>query len=1571
MDGATSQEEGKLGADASEEDEPEPMLGLNSLAVALPPENLDEPAEDLAESALLDHRAASLDALGADLPSDPVSRDVSAHESAIRADADAALKAAAELAKPAAEAAKAAAEETLAAEAGRGNASTEAMPPALESPKEERVPTPPPPDKPPEMLGSYEDIPAQALRTVSQNSSPPLPPPPWHPDQKEEAQRPLEPGHRVVLTGLVDHPSFNGLEGEVQRFNKTEQVYEVRAYDGRQSILVKVGAHHVSRQDGVEQEPPLSLALPVQDDEAFLSPVGNRASAATRTSRSSRHSNKTRNSELDTLQSLHFAEDSLAAKLLLAYCRQVAKRPVKLICLYTVAVMVPLIVLIIFRGFELETDFSAFIKADGAAARDRDAYLLALSDKKDLSGRRLSEVYAEETWSEDDEEEVFDGVPYEPRRLEEDISGNVTSSTGRRMKSLFLRKEFEVLFRAKSGSILTEKAMQEVQRIETSMREGPSFKHLCENRITTEAKKFLCDPGQSLTAFAFPTQAASTAGSVLFEVTWDGVGRDMLPTSAVLAYMKMAFSRGDQSRSNRRYFPKDFSYPDIGERLQAADLPLETRTKYSFHLDVGVSGDSSDQVSANIELVKAEWQDLINNELLPYFRSVEGEQVDFFYASTEIDGIEINGTLMSDLFLAIGSILFVIFYLRVHTGTWLVSISSFFIIFISVPLAYVATPAAKATIASFLSVFLITGIGCDVVFVFTDFWEQSKGQPNESRLMWTIVHAGESCLATSITTALSFFANLASALQPLREFGMFMGLCVMSAYLLVLLILPPLLVVAEKRKQKAVKTRTVDISSGEKASLAVVQPDSKGAPKKKDSVMQGLLFTLAGGIAGCPRMVMLFTFIFFITAAIGVVTSAKLSTGVPDIFPEWHNQVASKEVLANFATEAFLTTIPAAKNNVCVAHTMNGTSSAGCVLHWCEALQEWMPGTTTTTTTGEEAAQEVYCLRSPTMTAADRHSLGYGFEACSQVTVYSRVAGASPVDRSVWSRTLLQAVGDEVRPDSVTPSSVMASQINPLVVEDWETGEVDVLNFQHSGNVVAFPRPLQALNGSEVACEMHAMCFEAGRFQCGIQAWKDLGSGLYELGSTTRRLDHGSRWDGARARRLQTGPLVPQAVSSALDVVVLWGIRSTRSTPLVGPPSEFWSFDPNFEPRNPWAQRAIRAMCSDLPERLKIFRAKCWIHLFADFLSGQRKRFPTRNFDDDVVDWYYSNTIEAQAGLWFEDRKVIACMVQFWVNVRVTVPSVEGLSYMQLWDEYVQEKNAQASVTANSAWHSASVWVRSEAEKAIVGSTVSTIIIAACSGWAGVLLFTGDVMLAMVVTGIVLVVITGLAFFMVTLMGWSIGPIEVISLVIFVGYSVTYALHIAHNYNQMVASDDDLLEAEEKARKRQLKRDLAKARRRSRLKEEGEGGDPEDMDDVQLAMADADKEVFPEDLDAQQLRKARTRVAVLHVGGATLSSALSTAGSSAFLLFCTLTIFVKLGTVVVAVTVLSILGAIVALPAALILVGPAPDAWYKRQLRMCMAALQGKKAEQEKPLLTVTQPEEDRFFVEGEIHKIS
>lgn len=342
-----------------------------------------------------------------------------------------------------------------------------------------------------------------------------------------------------------------------------------------------------------------------------------------------------------------------------------------------------------------------------------------------------------------------------------------------------------------------------------------------------------------------------------------------------------------------------------------------------------------------------------------------------------------------------------------------------------------------------------------------------------------------------------------------------------------------------------------------------------------------------------------------------------------------------------------------------------------------------------------------------------------------------------------------------------------------MIVEKWEDGSVEAVKFWQARTFTAtapFRGQVDVRNTTEDLCELHVLCFKEEGYQCGISGWKRLGSAAYPL---ARRL---SPVFAPFSRRLQ-GELVTQTVPTPVDVTVIWGIRSARSTPLVGPPSEFWSYDPNFVPQNPWAQRAIRNMCSGLTKNLKVFRAKCWISLFETYLNQQNKRFPSRTFDGDVIGWYYSNTVEAQAHLWFQDRKVIACKLQFLVNVGIYVPSSQGLLYMKEWDSFVEGKNAVASMTANR------IWVRSEAEVAIIGSTIDTIIIATCSGWAGVFLFTGDLWLAVIVTCVVIVVITGLAFYISCIMAWSIGPIEVISLVVFVGYSVTYALHIAHNYN--------------------------------------------------------------------------------------------------------------------------------------------------------------------------------------------
>merc|ERR1719199_1336963 len=155
-----------------------------------------------------------------------------------------------------------------------------------------------------------------------------------------------------------------------------------------------------------------------------------------------------------------------------------------------------------------------------------------------------------------------------------------------------------------------------------------------------------------------------------------------------------------------------------------------------------------------------------------------------------------------------------------------------------------------------------------------------------------------------------------------------------------------------------------------------------------------------------------------------------------------------------------------------------------------------------------------------------------------------------------------------------------------------------------------------------------------------------------------------------------------------------------------------------------------------------------------------------------------------------------ATKVSFISNYNQQSGAQQGVDYMKLWDKYVESLNAVASISANRAWHSASLFVRAEAELAVIQSTLETIIISVVCGWAGMLAFTKDPWTSFLVTSLVLGIISGLAFFIVVLMGWDIGPIEVISLVVFVGYSVTYSLHIAHNYVEVPATDPEMIRLE-------------------------------------------------------------------------------------------------------------------------------------------------------------------------------
>lgn len=1268
----------------------------------------------------------------------------------------------------------------------------------------------------------------------------------------------------------------------------------------------------------------------------------------------------TLNSSAALLDLLGLGDASFLFRAVKTYCRWLAAWPGVFLCAYFALVAVFMLVRIPkWLDFDVDTDFHSFIQADGVAMRERQAYKFALDEKQGFgdSGRRLREAT-----------DIREERRHPGRQL-----GYTTLYAGR---------DLHIVYVSKTGDAFDARTLADIHDFERRLRANEGFRDMCGQAVLDHAG--LCDPGWSLSAYTWPTTTSDpTAPGGTFTMHFDARGSDQLPLPAAFAYMQDFTAKFDPPLSSdvaptdfRRFFPKDYETPPVlGDGPLGATRPKAIKSTFKFNIHLGPSTMSSSEIDAAYDKMKKEYQDVVAEKIWPFLAvaALEYDYVSIYYYGDEVTAHEIMVTLQNDALLAIASVSFVLVYLRLHTGDTLVSCFSLVIIFISVPMAYLITPMEKVTVASFLSLFVMMGVGSDVVFVFTDFWQQSKRLPDiRDRLVWMLLHAGRSCLATSMTTSVSFFANLQSALQALREFGLFMGLCVMNVFFLVVLFMPPLLVIVERRRveweqRTKVKPRTVDISAGETTTLAVVPTSSNSSgisaaatPKKKQQKsgppnMRGgrmLLFKLVNMVGTCPLTILICGILTVVLWFYFVFTNAQLEDGAPDIFPSGHNQIESarwSEEFYEFNEKIGVHLLPPVGATACEPQ-----APADCDLYWCSMQSEPVYG--------PEHGLGGACWHGP-VTDDQEHEveLSAVADTCVELTTYPRVASTVEPDAGDWQRAWeAQAEafffsGEEV----VSSASGRISVLPHLAMEDWAPGTVSMVPlFQMPSTLLA-----NSMSNGTTSCFVRPLCF-LGLPACDLPA-DTVAMGTITLGTPSQSAAI-RRLGQERQQRLQqlTGRVLQGEVPprKQMIVTVLWGIRAAMATPCVGPPQESWSFDPTFEPSNPWAQRAIWAVCSDSWTRnggvLQVVDTECWIDSFRGWLLRKNSKFPSRDFDHDVAEWWTTEPVLAPANIWMVGDVMHACRIEFSVNKPSDLGSAETLKYKDQWADFTDRMNAQASVTARFAYHTSQAWVRAEAEHAIVGSTKETIIISAVCGWLGVMLNTWNVLLAFLVTGLVLGIVVGLAFFMVMIMGWRIGPIEVIALVVFVGYSITYSLHIAQTYSEIEDNDKDALELEEIARSRKASAKKASAGSgpsrytqtdelsaqatglastaspsssgvRSACPSSGGSG----CGSCNKSTAAVGKE--SRKLDASQMknceiRLARTRAAMLYVGGATWSSAVSTVGSSFFLLFCTLNIFEKLGLVVISVTILSITFAMVVVPAALICLGPLGETWYQR-----------------------------------------
>ncbi|OLQ00932.1 Protein dispatched-like 1 [Symbiodinium microadriaticum] len=1054
-------------------------------------------------------------------------------------------------------------------------------------------------------------------------------------------------------------------------------------------------------------------------------------------------------------------------------------------------------------GINIVTDTSVFLEADSRSNAIRAAYLQAYN-QREPSARRLG-----------------------PRRLMTGYMPHIDTRDMYKMHNLALYYRTD-----SSAGLLDPGISRMVQAFELSIRDGAFYQQLCVER-TTAGLEGSCDPGHSFINAVFPSMSDPNLTQVVedlphFDRRLDGRGVTAMDSKTVKNILV------SKEVYRQLMLPMDY---DVSQPLMAA------RSFFAFNILCCRIDDSAASRSKSLEEIAKVWNQFLSMELLPKLTDFNSRQnlVELNFEGGGLATLQLWNTLAADCLLAIGSVSFIVVYLTCHAGSPILSCGSILLTILAIPSAYLASAllsgSREITGVAFLSIFLITGLGADVVLVFVNFWEASKarfGSDTAARVKFLYRNAGLACLATTFTTAASFFANLASVLRALREFGFFMGLCILGAYLYLLVGLPVLLILNDKL---SCCCRCSCFSACCRYLEGKTEPDLK---------MKGRLSRRLGNccLRRClvAHSVSCFAFFILIVAvfAVWVANEITVDAGVPQMFPSDHNLNSVEAVAELFgAAEEHFTNDQIRVCNF-VQHQRQSQFKS-CAVHLCQITLE-MPLTRIGRLPDEEAVNSsetpmAECGCFPT-TKPSRRCFSVSPQSTSQVWVTPRVVGDIPeAALKTWQESdefrqfILDAALEvnswqayQLLRDSIPQGFSQAADVTAphfLKQEFWETGE----QLSASYNVLpsfVIPVTIPPNSSAVELCHAEEICY------CGAPVCTYAGERLVDsvmpnaswdqvqipVPETSRRLEAGEAAHVA-ARLPSPVSRSGRSLSSGVDVAVVWGILVEDGSPLLGSREETWSFNVAFRPESPFTQRTLLQTCrQDLPFPVP---SSVFQQTFAEFVDG---RVLPSGFLAKEFMWL---------GLDFELR-------------------------------VIDDVNKDAPADVGEAWHTSQLWIRAEAESAIVSSTVVTMIVSVACGLAGALLFTHlDILLSLMVVVAVTGVTISLAWFMIVFMGWPVGVLEVLGLIVFVGYSITYSLHIAHKY--------------------------------------------------QLHSMELEEEPLSE------RRRHAVVQALQSMASSVLGSAATTLGSSFFLFFCQLVIFVKLATVLFAVTFFACVFAILALQA--------------------------------------------------------
>ena len=365
---------------------------------------------------------------------------------------------------------------------------------------------------------------------------------------------------------------------------------------------------------------------------------------------------------------------------------------------------------------------------------------------------------------------------------------NVTGPTWKRGN---LRDTFDIYYHRENGNVFTKETLLTMKHVEDSLYNMTEY----QEKYCQIDKMGQCTNPTSILRYFDGTYAP--LNPIFYDPEFNNISK-VLYTASTNAFLSSEFLyfRTKESQIN-----------------PTSSYAKTTRSSLNYGWPLNLTGNDEQhrRLMENFQIEK------VQPKMEGFARATSARDgLGISFISTVLFAHDAPIFALVDMSLAIGSLLFIFFYIWFQTGTFFVTslavVSIVFCFFITNVIYRLVLDYRYFGYFHLIAIFIILGIGADDIFVFFNTWKATgrRTYPTlEHRLSDCYKRSAGTMFFTSLTTTMAFLSSGTSPLLGIGSFGIFMGVLVAVNYFSVIIFFPAVVIMYHYHYEDKFSCRTM------------------------------------------------------------------------------------------------------------------------------------------------------------------------------------------------------------------------------------------------------------------------------------------------------------------------------------------------------------------------------------------------------------------------------------------------------------------------------------------------------------------------------------------------------------------------------------------------------------------------------------------------------------------------------------------------------------------------------------------------------------------------------------------